>query len=69
MTLLLFVLGAGMILAAGLVSLWLSHASSGRRELRRDLERVLFEVDRALADPILVNQAIRKVRRGHSRDG
>lgn len=68
-TLFLFVVGASMIAAAGLISLWLLHASTGRSELARDLDRVLSEVDRALDDPILINQAVRRVRRRHSHDG
>lgn len=69
MTLFLFVLGASMIAAAGLMSLRLWRASTDRSEVARDLDRVLSEVDRALGDPVLTNQAVRLVRRRHSHDG
>lgn len=68
-TLFLFVLGASLIAAAGVISLRAWRASTGRSELARDLDHVLSEVDRALADPILINQAVRRVRGRHSRDG
>ena len=68
-TLVLFVAGAGMLLAAAVVSFRSSHRMSGRRELTRDLDHVLSEVERALADPVLIHQAQRQVWGRHSHDG
>jgi hypothetical protein len=67
-TLFLFVVGASMIVAAGFISFRLWRASTGRSELAGDLDRMLSEVDRALDDPVLIMQAVRRVRRRHSHD-
>jgi hypothetical protein len=69
LTLVLFVVGAAMILAAVIVSFRLSHRSSGRSDLTQDLGRLLAEVDRALMDPVLIQQARRRVWGRHSHDG
>jgi len=69
-TAILFALGvAGIVMSAALAAVCLPRTRARRGDSSPDFDRLLAEVERALADPILIAQARRRVRRRHSHDG